>query len=83
VTILSVTPARWPAAARFELDRPLEDPEYLWLVWNGKEYTAFTPPARGGTEFVLGTHPLRVWLGKNHPITRLYDRLHAWRGSAN
>ena len=43
----SVLPNGDPNVVRFDLSRPLESKEFLWLVWNGSEYDAWQPPAVG------------------------------------
>jgi hypothetical protein len=49
VEIERVTADGRPAAARFRFDRPLEDPQLLWMQWGVRErgYVPFTPPAIG------------------------------------
>lgn len=38
-----------PRVVRYAFDRPLTDPELLWLRWDGEGWAAFEPPALGTT----------------------------------
>jgi hypothetical protein len=47
VEVLERTDDKRAKRARFTFDMPLEDPSFLWLVWEGKAFVRYTPPAVG------------------------------------
>lgn len=49
---VEITELEWdgrPAEAVIRFDRPLEDPEYVWLAWKGRSYVPFEPPKIGAS----------------------------------
>jgi len=73
--VTSVTDDQRPAVVRFEFDRPLEDPELVWLVWQGKGYTSFVPPEPGATAELAEIDLLSTVLGADHPFVRFFAAL--------
>jgi hypothetical protein len=49
VEVLSSMPDGRPAKVAFHFDRPLNDPSFVWLTWQGSTFVAFTPPQLGET----------------------------------
>ena len=50
IEIESVTADGRPASALARFDRALEDPQLVWLRWEGKTYVPWTPPRVGERE---------------------------------
>lgn len=49
VTVTATTPDGSPSEIITRFDKPLEDPVYLWLAWQGAGYAPFTPPPLGAS----------------------------------
>jgi hypothetical protein len=64
-----------PQRVRFELERALEDPSYVWLVWRDQGFVPFTPPPLHGALTIPRVDFARMLLGRQHPVTRALDRL--------
>jgi hypothetical protein len=74
VTISMVTSDGRPAEALERFARPLEDPAYLWLSWQGDGYGPFTPPAIGQEVTAPAADLVTVAYGQDSWITRALGR---------
>lgn len=45
-----------PTEVRFRFARPLEDPRYCFVAWNGRSYSRLPLPSAGGTVLVPAVH---------------------------
>ena len=45
--VLEVTSDSRPKKVLFTLEKKLEDPGYVWLIWEGAGFIRFVPPALG------------------------------------
>jgi hypothetical protein len=70
VTITAVTRDGRPAEILARLDRPLEDPKYLWLAWSAGGYAPFTPPALGQEVVAPASDLVTVAYGPDSPVTK-------------
>lgn len=48
VEVLEATPTGLAKRVRYTFDKPLEDPTFLFLQWDGRRFAPFQPPAVGG-----------------------------------
>ncbi len=70
VTVSRVTEDGRPAEVEARFARPLEDPEYLWLSWEGGGYAPFTPPAVGTSVTAPAADLVTVAYGPDSPVTK-------------
>jgi hypothetical protein len=70
ITIARVTDDGRPAEVLARLERPLEDPVYLWLAWKGGGYAPFTPPPIGGSVIAPPADLVTVAYGPESPVTK-------------
>jgi hypothetical protein len=73
--VTTVTADRRPAVVRFEFDRALEDPNLVWLVWQGTGYRSFLLPPVGGTVDLPEIDLLSTTMGADHPFVRFFAAL--------
>jgi hypothetical protein len=74
VTIDEVTSDGRPRVVSARLDRPLEDPSYVLMSWQGGGYAPYTPPAIGPTETLPAADLVTVMYGPDSPVTKWLDR---------
>ena len=70
ITISRVAPDGRPEEVLARFDRPLEDPEYLWLAWKGGGYAPFALPAVGGDATAPPADLVTVAYGPESPVTK-------------
>jgi hypothetical protein len=70
VEVLSLTRDGRPKRARFEFERALEDPSYLWLIWREQGFEPFQPPQLGAAISLPRTDFASMVLGAQHPLAR-------------
>jgi hypothetical protein len=75
VQVLSLTADGRPKRARFEFERALEDPSYLWLVWRDQGFEPFQPPPLHGSLTIPRVDFATMLLGAEHPVTRALSAL--------
>ncbi|HEX2676941.1 MAG TPA: hypothetical protein VHM19_09885, partial [Polyangiales bacterium] len=68
VTVTQIMPDGRPREIEARFDRPLEDPKYLWVHWQGARSVRFTPPAVGARAILAGADYFQVVLGLEFPF---------------
>jgi hypothetical protein len=68
VTLLQVTPDHRPLEVEMRFVRPLEDPRYVWRVWEGTRPVPFTPPRVGESAVLAGADYFQAVFGMKFPI---------------
>jgi hypothetical protein len=68
VTVLRVTSDGRPLEVEMHFSRPLEDPSYVWLNWQGTRSGPFVPPKPGARTVLAGADYIQSMLGVRLPI---------------
>jgi hypothetical protein len=68
VTLLQVTPDHRPLEVEMRFVRPLEDPRYVWRVWEGTRPVPFAPPRVGESAVLAGADYFQAVFGMKFPI---------------
>jgi hypothetical protein len=68
VTVTQIMPDRRPMEIEARFDRPLDDPKYLWVHWQGARSAPFKPPAVGARAILAGADYFQVVLGLQFPF---------------
>ena len=78
--IVTLTADGRPAEVHARFDRPLEDPQLVWVRWEGRGYSPYRPPAIGQAHVLPAIDYLSLMLGDEDtaagttPIARLEPR---------
>lgn len=78
--VLELTSDHRPKRVRFEFDRALDDPGFLWLVWRDGDFQRFELPAAGRAQTIPATDAASALLGVEHPFTKWLTKRHAAPG---
>jgi hypothetical protein len=77
VEILALTRDARPERVRFQFDRSLDDPRYLWLEWRDDDFVPYQPPAVGAGQSLAANDFASTMFGPEHPLTRILAHRHA------
>lgn len=61
VTVTKLGASGRPQEATFRFDKPLNDSSFLWMVWKGKGFVPYNPPAIGKTETLPAINPISIF----------------------
>jgi hypothetical protein len=68
VTVTHVSADHRPLEIEARFARPLEDPSYIWVQWQGMRSAPFTPPGIGDRSVLAGADFLQSFLGVELPF---------------
>lgn len=63
ITIEAITADGRPAAARYRFEKALEDPDLVWLQWQGDRFVGFAPPALGTSTALPAIDIVKLFTG--------------------